>query len=93
MQTDRRRRRGAPRPAARVNGRRPVPETGAQSRPTLAACSLCLRVQSDAGWIDARDAIRRFRTFELDQAPRLAPAICDACRAEIDARRQQRLAA
>lgn len=93
MQPDRRRRRTAVRPAARVPGRAPLAEAGVPSRPTLVACSLCLRVESGERWIGAREAVRRFRTFELDQPPRLAPGICDSCRGEIDARRRQPLAA
>jgi hypothetical protein len=52
----------------------------------LVACSLCLRVHQDSGWIEAGEAIRRLRTFDRSEV-RLEPGICDRC-SELIARRR-----
>lgn len=55
----------------------------------LSACSVCLRVQRESGWLDARDVILAQRTFEQAAAPRLSAALCSDCRREIRARRSR----
>jgi hypothetical protein len=55
--------------------------------PHLVACSLCLRVLRASEWIEADQAIRELRTFELPAPLRLQPGLCDLC-AELVARRR-----
>jgi hypothetical protein len=40
------------------------------------------------GWIDAGELIRRRRTFDHDDVERLRGALCEACRTELQLRRQ-----
>ena len=47
--------------------------------PNVVACSLCLRVLHDSGWIEADQAIRELRTFDLPAPVRLEPGLCDGC--------------
>jgi hypothetical protein len=54
---------------------------------SLVSCSLCLRVLRDSDWVDARDAIRRLRNFELATVVHLEPGLCDECAELIDRRR------
>jgi hypothetical protein len=65
---------------------------GGPTRPdglSLAACSICLRVQQGSDWIESGELIRRMRTFELEAVPWLRPGLCDRCSESIRARRQQ----
>jgi hypothetical protein len=52
------------------------------------ACAICLSVQHDGAWIEAGDAIRRLRTFERQDIPRLGEALCDRCQMELWQRRR-----
>ena len=54
---------------------------------SLVSCSLCLRVHRDSDWVDARDAIRRLRKFEVPTVVHLEPGLCDECADLIDRRR------
>jgi len=51
------------------------------------ACSLCLRVALNGGWLRTEDAIRELRTYERSGPPRLRGAICPDCEEEIALRR------
>jgi hypothetical protein len=53
----------------------------------LVACSICLRAQHAGGWIEAEQAIRELRTYDLREPVHLKPALCDECRDEIAERR------
>ena len=53
----------------------------------IVACSRCLRVQRDGGWVEAEEMIRVLRSFELVDAPKLLPGLCDHCLSAIDAKR------
>jgi len=53
----------------------------------LAACSICLRVLSGAGWIDAERMIRMLRSYERQSPPRLMSALCPRCEETIRLRR------
>jgi hypothetical protein len=53
----------------------------------LDACSICLRVRHDEQWIEADTAMRLWRSYEYAAPPRLLPAICDRCAAQIALRR------
>lgn len=53
----------------------------------IVACSRCLRVQRGSSWFEAEEIIRALRSFELVEAPKLLPGLCDRCRSAIDARR------
>jgi len=57
--------------------------------PTLVVCSLCLRVRRGPGWVEAERVIRELRSYELDAAPRLQPALCDGCAESLASRRAQ----
>jgi len=54
----------------------------------LVACSVCLRVWEDGAWIEARELIRRLRTFEHEGVVRLGGALCDRCEMELRLRRR-----
>jgi hypothetical protein len=54
---------------------------------SLVSCSLCLRVLRDSDWVDARDAIRRLRKFELPTMVHLEPGLCDECSDLVERRR------
>jgi hypothetical protein len=54
---------------------------------SVVACALCLRVQLDSGWIEAEEAIRELRSYDLPSPIGLEPGLCDRCRAAISARR------
>jgi hypothetical protein len=58
---------------------------------SVVACSLCLRVLHDSGWIEADRVIRELRTFELPAPIRLEPGLCDGCVELVDRRRTGRL--
>jgi hypothetical protein len=68
--------------------RRPLtlPPIGAEFG--FVACSSCLRVQRGATWIEPEEVIRELRSYELPDAPRIRPGLCDRCRAAIDAKRR-----
>jgi hypothetical protein len=52
----------------------PTYDAGSRARTLiLVSCSLCLRVLHDSHWIDARDAIRKLRRFELPTVVHLEP--------------------
>jgi hypothetical protein len=53
----------------------------------IVACSRCLRVQRGSNWFEAEETIRALRSFELADAPKLLPGLCDRCRSAIDAMR------
>jgi hypothetical protein len=53
----------------------------------LVTCSICLNVQGASGWIEAEEAIRELRTWDLGHPVQLRPGLCDGCRDEIEARR------
>jgi hypothetical protein len=55
----------------------------------LVTCSICLRVQRGSGWIEAVEAIRLLRSYDLSELVHLQPALCDQCRATIAERRGQ----
>ena len=55
--------------------------------PRLLACSVCLRVRHGSGWVAPERVIRELRSYEFDRPPRLRPAVCDSCVAELRARR------
>jgi hypothetical protein len=66
----------------------PTYDAGSRARTLiLVSCSLCLRVLHDSHWIDARDAIRKLRRFELPTVVHLEPGVCDQC-GELIARRR-----
>ena len=72
--------------AATRAGRRPsLPPVRAEIG--MVTCSRCLRVQRGSSWIDAEDVIRELRSYELAEAPRLRPGLCDRCRGISSARR------
>lgn len=90
MKTNERPRRArAGRSGSRVAQPRRSEETRGLSRQSVAACSLCLRVRSGSGWIEADEAIRKLRSFELASPLRLAPGVCDRCSDLIRARRKR----
>ena len=43
------------------------------------ACSVCLRVLEEGGWIEAGEVIRRLRTFEHEDVVQLGGTLCDRC--------------
>jgi hypothetical protein len=57
----------------------------------LVACSVCLRVWENGGWIEASEAIRQLRTFEHESVVRLGGALCDRCETELRLRRRSHL--
>jgi hypothetical protein len=57
------------------------------SRPSLIACSLCLRVRRGSTWLEAEHVIGEIRSYELEVPPRLDPAVCDFCAESILSRR------
>jgi hypothetical protein len=68
------------------------PLVHAEPRPAplrVIACSLCLRVLHESGWIDAHDAIRELRTFALPAPVGLDPGLCDQCLDAVAARRAE----
>jgi hypothetical protein len=66
----------------------PAYDSGSHARTlSLVSCSLCLRVLRDSQWIDARDAIRTLRKFEVPTVVHLEPGLCDQC-GELIARRR-----
>jgi hypothetical protein len=65
-----------------------IPLRFARRQTSLVTCSVCLRVHDAGGWIDAEEAIRRFRTFEHEHVVRLGGALCDRCELELRLRRQ-----
>jgi hypothetical protein len=56
-------------------------------RVSLVTCSLCLRVLRGDEWIDAEQAIRALRSYDLPSPVSLAPGLCDECRDELAERR------
>jgi len=68
------------------------PHVHAERRPAplrVIACSLCLRVLHESGWIDANEAIRELRTFALPAPVGLDPGLCDSCLDSVAARRAE----
>ena len=68
------------------------PPVRAERRPVplrVIACSLCLRVLHESGWIDAHEAIRRLRTFAHPAPVGLDPGLCDHCLEVVAARRAE----
>jgi hypothetical protein len=55
----------------------------------LVTCALCLRVRPGSEWMQAELAIRETRSYELATAPRLPPAVCEACAESIFGSRMQ----
>jgi hypothetical protein len=54
----------------------------------VVACSLCLRVlRGDSVWIEAEEAIRELRSFELPAPVALLPGLCTRCGDLVSARR------
>jgi hypothetical protein len=53
----------------------------------LVTCSICLRVRRAAGWVEAEEAIRELRTYELREPIHLRPGLCDDCIDAIEERR------
>jgi hypothetical protein len=53
----------------------------------LVTCSICLRVHRASGWVEAEEAIRELRTYELREPVQLRPGLCDECTDVIDERR------
>jgi hypothetical protein len=53
----------------------------------LVTCSICLRAQHAGGWIEAEQAIRELRTYDLSEPVHLKPGLCDECTDEIAERR------
>jgi hypothetical protein len=53
------------------------------------ACSICLRVLHESGWVDADEAIRKLRTFALPAPVGLDPGLCDRCVDVVAARRTE----
>jgi hypothetical protein len=53
------------------------------------ACSICLRVLHESGWVDADEAIRKLRTFALPGPVGLDPGLCDRCVDVVAARRTE----
>jgi NMD protein affecting ribosome stability and mRNA decay len=54
----------------------------------VVACSLCLRVFHDGSWMEAEEAIRRLRSYELPAPLALEAGICDECTESVRARRE-----
>jgi len=63
-----------------------IPQAG------LVTCSICLRVQRESGWVEAEEAIRELRTFELRAPLRLGSGLCDDCSDDLAERRRNSLA-
>jgi hypothetical protein len=62
----------------------------------LTTCSVCLRAQRGAEWIDVEQVIRERRSFVLEVPPRLEPALCPRCTEVLRRRRahaRERMAA
>jgi hypothetical protein len=59
----------------------------ADEPPALTTCSVWLRVRTGSGWVEAEQAIRKLRSFELTEPPRLKAALCDGCVRSLRARR------
>jgi hypothetical protein len=78
-------------PPSDIDRERPaVPTNDSVSRArtlSLVSCSLCLRVLRDSDWVDALDAIRRLRKFELPTVVHPEPGLCDECGDLIERRR------
>jgi hypothetical protein len=53
----------------------------------LISCSVCLRVLRGSQWLEAERVIREIRSYELENPPRLASALCDICAESIFSRR------
>jgi hypothetical protein len=53
----------------------------------VVACSLCLRVFHDDSWMEAEEAIRTLRSYELPAPLALEPGLCDECAESVRARR------
>jgi hypothetical protein len=53
----------------------------------LVACSICLRTQHAGGWIEAEQAIRELRTYDLRDPVQIKPGLCDECSEGIAERR------
>lgn len=51
----------------------------------LSVCGWCKRVRTEAGWIEAEDAIRALDLFARPQLPPLQHGICDDCRQRVGA--------
>lgn len=45
----------------------------------LTVCAICLRVRRGSEWVEAEQAIRALRSFELRTPPLLLGALCDPC--------------
>lgn len=69
------------------NRGRITPLRRVRSRPRLFACAVCLGVRQRGKWIEADEAIRRLRTFEIEQVVRLSGGLCERCEAELRLRR------
>jgi len=65
----------------------PLPADIAVPATELVACSICLRAQHAGGWIEAEEAIRKLRTYDLREPVQLKPGLCDACSDAIAERR------
>jgi hypothetical protein len=53
----------------------------------VVACSVCLRVFHDGSWMEAEEAIRRLRSYELPAPLALEAGLCDECTESVRARR------
>ena len=60
---------------------------GANRRPELITCSICLRVRRGSDWREAEHVIQELRSFELEAPPRLRSAVCGVCAESIFSRR------
>ena len=57
----------------------------------LVVCSRCLRVERGSRWVEAENVIRVLRSFELPEAVKLRPGLCDRCRQRIESMRHDAL--
>ena len=65
----------------------PLRNVPAPREPSVVACSLCLRVDRNGTWVEAEEAIRELRSYELSAPLHLAPGLCDECGDSVRARR------
>jgi hypothetical protein len=56
----------------------------------LRSCGSCTRVRVGRDWISESDAIRRLRSYELNDPPSFVHELCASCFAELAGRRLAR---
>jgi len=73
-----------PKPLVDAN---PIESLTERGHLTVVACSLCLSVLRDGGWVEAEEAIRELRSYESPVPVPLEGGLCDKCADRVRARR------